>query len=98
MLDRLQILHAPSSDPSLGIIFFVFLNFEKMTDFWHFESSQDLENFSAFSSAVFGYFLMLDRLQILHALSLDPSLGTFFSIFEFRKNYRFLAFLKLPKV
>ena len=81
--------------PFPGDNFFLFLNFEKMTEFWHFESSLRFENFWSFVSCIScwpnGFKFCIRLLQTI-------PWGQFFCFFEFRKNDRVLAFWKLPKV
>ena len=82
--------------PFPGDNFFVFLNFEKMTEFWHFESSLRFENFWSFVSYIScwpnGFKFCIRLLQTI-------PWGTFvFVCLNFEKNGRVMAFWKLLKV
>ena len=71
--------------PFPGDNFFVFLNFEKMADLWHFESYLRYENFWSFVSYISS---SPNEFKFCIRLLQTIPWGSFFRFFEFRKNDR----------
>ena len=76
-----------------GHLFFVFVNFEKMTDFWHLESSLRFEKILSLVSYISSW--PNDFKFCIRLLQPIPW-GPFFCFCEFRKKWPTFGILKAP--